>query len=75
MFTQHSENDTSQKSDENRVLGDTREQVSMDLETIQSTNQDKQAPSKQNREQKQPTSTLYEHISPDQAEVSSDSFT
>ena len=55
-----------QMSDDNRVLGDTENRFSKDLDTIQSSS-DRRPPAKQERQP--PTSTLYEHITPDQHEV------
>lgn len=68
FFWQHTSGEN-QKSDENRVLGDTQEQVTKDLDTIKSSN-NKQPPARQRHQDKPPPSnTLYEHITQDQTEV------
>lgn len=57
----------SNNTDDKRVLGDTEDKVTRQLDTIQST-KDRQAPAKQ--QQTNPSSnSLYEHITAEEEEV------
>ena len=73
---QHTASDN-QRSDDDRVLGDTEQEVSMDLQTVQSSSSSSQRPPtrQQQRQDKPDTNTLYEHITDDQAEVGVTSYT
>ena len=67
---QHTVSDN-QRSDDDRVLGDTEQEVCMDLQTVQSSSSSSQRPPtrEQQRQDKPDTNTLYEHITDYQAEV------
>ena len=72
---QHTASDN-QRSDDDRVLGDTQQEVSMDLQTVQSSSANQRPPTRQQQRQDKPdTNTLYEHITDDQAEVCVTSYT
>ena len=73
---QHTVSDN-QRSDDDRVLGDTEQEVCMDLQTVQSSSSSSQRPPtrEQQRQDKPDTNTLYEHITDDQAEVCVTSYT